>query len=182
MDTQKPPVIYVAQFLSDPEELFTTVRDQTKWDERMKARLTASFGVPYNYSGMSYPETPMPPEIVRVAAALSERLGFEPNNCLANYYKSGESNMGFHRDSIAELVEGTGVAIVSLGAVRTLCFRRVGSKKIVCGYPLVPGSLLYMPPEMQLDWNHGVPPEPEARGRISLTFRMLKPEFSENSK
>jgi alkylated DNA repair dioxygenase AlkB len=83
--------------------------------------------------------------------------------------------MGFHADSIVELVPGTGVAVVSLGAARTLRFRRIDDKSVLWDCPLPNGSLLYMPPEVQLAWKHGVPETPGAGPRISLTFRRLRP-------
>ena len=82
-------------------------------------------------------------------------------------------------DSV-ELEPGTGVAIVSLGAERILRFRRIDDKSITCDYLLPNGSLLYMPPEVQLEWKHGVPAQPETGSRISLTFRRLQPDLAED--
>jgi alkylated DNA repair dioxygenase AlkB len=82
--------------------------------------------------------------------------------------------MGFHAESIAELVPGTGVAVISLGAPRILRFRRFGDRSLCFDYLLSDGSLLYMPPEVQLGWKHGVPQQPGAEPRISLTFRCLQ--------
>lgn len=91
----KPQIEFWEHFVSDPDALFSALRDVTDWDERMRARWTASFGVPYNYSGMIYPEAPMPSSIQSLAASIDGRTGFLPNNCLANYYGSGDSTMGF---------------------------------------------------------------------------------------
>jgi alkylated DNA repair dioxygenase AlkB len=81
--------------------------------------------------------------------------------------------MGFHADSTAELAEGTGIAIVSLGARRSITFQYKRGAKEEFEYPLVSGSLLYMSPEMQQDWRHAIRKQPEAGGRISLTFRQI---------
>jgi alkylated DNA repair dioxygenase AlkB len=82
--------------------------------------------------------------------------------------------MGFHADSTEELVAGTGIAIVSLGAERDLSFRSQADKHILERYLLRSGSLLYMTPELQQSWKHGVLAQEGAEGRISLTFRCLK--------
>ena len=82
--------------------------------------------------------------------------------------------MGYHYDAIDELAPGTGVAIVSLGATRTLRFRLQDDREIEHPWPLPGGSLLYMPPELQHTWKHGVPRQPGAGPRISLTFRCLR--------
>ncbi len=169
-----PECLFEARFVKDADALLAAIRDGTEWDTRMRARLTANFGVPYNYSGMSYPEIPMPDCLAEVVAALTERIGFTPNNCLANYYPSGEATMGFHIDALEDLEPGTGVAIISLGAERVLRFRRIDDKAVTFDQPLPHGSLLYMPPEVQLEWKHGVPAQPETGPRVSLTFRRLR--------
>lgn len=177
----QPDVLFEAEFVAEADALFAGVRDGTEWDARMRARLTASFGQPYNYSGISYPTTAWPVALERVVDALERRLGFRPNNCLANYYPTGDATMGFHSDSVAELVPGTGVAIVSLGAERVLRFRNIADRLILRDYPLPSGSLLYMPAAVQAEWKHAVPAQPDCGPRISLTFRCLEsqPEGSE---
>jgi alkylated DNA repair dioxygenase AlkB len=166
-------LVYVDNFIPDPDGLLSRLLSETAWDERMRARKTASFGVPYNYSGMEYPTVPFPAEVTEVARRIEARLGVLPNNCLANYSPDGESTMGFHRDALDNLVPGTGVAVVSLGAARMLTFRKIGDKSTEHSVRLSGGSLLYMPPEVQNDWRHGVRAEPAAGPRISLTFRCV---------
>ena len=141
----------------------------------MRARRTASFGVPYCYSGITYPIAPVPEPVAALMDRLAERLGWRPNNCLANFYSDGTSTMGFHSDSTEELEPGTGVAIVSLGAEREITFR-AADKSFTVEYPLVSGSLLYMTAEVQAGWKHAILPQPGAGGRISLTFRQLRAE------
>ncbi|MBM3461921.1 MAG: alpha-ketoglutarate-dependent dioxygenase AlkB [Armatimonadetes bacterium] len=147
----------------------------TAWDLRMKARLTASFGLPYDYAGISYPEAPMSEPLREVCRLLRKRLGFEPNNCLVNYYPDGRSKMGFHSDDITELADDTGVAIVSLGASRPLRFRLLGDPTIRWELTQPPGSMLYMPQEVHRRWAHAIPRRKYAEPRISLTFRKLAP-------
>ncbi len=83
--------------------------------------------------------------------------------------------MGYHSGSAEELAPGTGVAIVSLGAERSITFRSIADSKEKYYYPLQSGSLLYMSQQIQDDWKHAVLKQPEAGGRISLTFRQLDP-------
>jgi alkylated DNA repair dioxygenase AlkB len=83
--------------------------------------------------------------------------------------------MGFHTDATDDLVPGTGIAVVSLGAERTITFRNQRDRQLLEHYPLKSGSLLYMSPEMQLEWKHGIlAAENAGGGRISLTFRCMK--------
>lgn len=173
MGGMTPPILLQAGFLADPAALFTHLRDTVAWDERMRARKTASFGVSYDYSQIDYPETPMLPSLEPVCRSIETVLGFHPNNCLLNYYLDGSSSMGFHSDSSEELAPGSGVAIVSLGAERPIVYRSKADKSREFSYPLAAGSLLYMSQEMQADWLHAIPKLEGCGERISLTFRHI---------
>ena len=162
-------------FLDAPESLYDALVYSILWDQRIRARLAISFGVPYNYSGIEWPENPYPESLVPLLGLVADAVGFRLNNCLAHYYPDGSSTMGYHFDATDELEPGTGIAIVSLGAERVLSFRNERDKRIVEGHRLLNGSLLFMCPEMQTTWKHGILTAPEvSEGRISLTFRRMR--------
>ncbi|MGE3635023.1 MAG: alpha-ketoglutarate-dependent dioxygenase AlkB, partial [Sandaracinaceae bacterium] len=144
-----------------------------RWDERIRARKTASFGEPYDYAGLDYARAGFPPELEAVRVKVAERIGLGFNNCLLNYYPDGRSRMGFHADAEAGIVPGTGVAIVSLGAQRNLRFRRTDRLDERLDYVLEPGSLVFMEPEVQRVWQHALPRSSARAPRVSLTFRVL---------
>ena len=158
-------------FIAAPGDLFAWLKTAIVWDERMKARKTASFGVSYDYSQISYDPVPMAPELIAICARIDTALGFRPNNCLLNYYPDGNSSMGFHSDSTDELAPGTGVAIVSVGSVRSIAFRNKLDRTVQFDYALENGSLLCMSQQIQQDWLHAIPKAAGAGERISLTFR-----------
>ena len=169
-----PPNIQLNHtFLPTPALLFNRLQQTVVWDERMKARKTASFGVAYNYSQITYPEAPMPAELSQVCQAIGAELGFVPNNCLLNYYSDGAASMGFHSDSATELAEGTGVAIVSLGGERSIVYRNKRDRSAEFSYALNSGSLLFMSNAVQEEWLHAIPKAENASERISLTFRQI---------
>jgi len=167
----KPEILIVDDFLKDHAELFAVLQEAVRWDESMAARKTASFGVPYNYSQMSYPAAPMHPALVPVVVSLQERLDVSFNNCLLNYYETGENRMGFHSDDTSDLVEGSGVAIISLGTQRDITYRKKDNKEIQVSFALKPGSLLYMDSILQTEWTHAIKKDKCAGTRISLTWR-----------
>jgi alkylated DNA repair dioxygenase AlkB len=168
------PKIYIeTSFVTHSEMLFVILRDKVEWDDRLRARKTASFGVSYDYSGITYPQIEMLAELQPICDRIYEKLHFYPNNCLLNYYLDGLSSMGFHSDSSEELSEGTGVAIVSLGVERTIVFRSKVDKSIEFSFNLRDGDLLFMPKSIQSEWLHGIPKAPGAGERISLTFRSI---------
>jgi alkylated DNA repair dioxygenase AlkB len=174
-----PEVSLATDFLSrqPASDLFDALVDQIPWDTRMKARKTACFGQTYDDSGVDYEVVPMHPLLVPLCAAVEQRLGFRPTNCLLNYYEDGRSTMGFHSDVTYNLAEGTGVAIVSLGAERDLTFRSKANVDVKVVFSLPHGSLLYMTQLTQDYWTHAVKKSDTDDARISLTFRhILSPE------
>jgi alkylated DNA repair dioxygenase AlkB len=168
-----PNIHIVKSFIAHPEILFTLLQDKVEWDERLRSRKTASFGVAYEYSGMTYPQVEMLAELLSICDRIYEEVSFYPNNCLINYYPDGSASMGFHSDSSEELSEGTGVAIVSLGAERTIVFRSKVDRSIEFSFNLRDGDLLFMPQQIQSEWLHGIPKSPGVGERISLTFRSI---------
>jgi alkylated DNA repair dioxygenase AlkB len=162
-------------FLADSVMLFDRLVTSIAWDERMSSRKAASFGVPYNYSGIFWPKAPFPECLLSILERVAQRLGHRPNNCLAHFYPDGTSTMGFHSDATKELEPDTGIAVVSLGAERAISFRHQRDKSQLEHYQLPSGSLLFMTAAMQADWKHAILATDTAQGgRISLTFRQMK--------
>jgi alkylated DNA repair dioxygenase AlkB len=165
----------VPNFLPKSLALYERLASSVAWDARIRTRKSMSFGLPYNYSGIEWPAAPFPDAIDSLRARVAEATGFEPNNCLANFYPDGKSTMGFHSDSTAELEPGTGIAVLSLGTERTITFRRIDDKTVSESHPLSSGALLWMCPEMQAEWRHAILADANATdGRISLTFRRMR--------
>jgi len=160
-------------FDTDHYALFKTLIDTISWDETIKSRKTASFGVPYNYSNMTYEVQPIPEVLAPVLSAVNAKIGYVSNNCLINYYHENESAMGFHEDNVEYLAAGTGVCILSLGNDRILRFRNTRNKDLKHDIELKAGSLFYMSQEIQQYWQHAILRTQSNGERISLTFRSI---------
>jgi alkylated DNA repair dioxygenase AlkB len=156
-------------------ELYAQLRDRIEWDDRISARKTACFGLPYNYSGLTYDLQPMHSLLVPICDRLKQTLGFMPNSCLINYYEDGRAKMGFHSDEIDNLEAGTQIIIISLGAERKLAFRSTTDYDRRLAYLLPHGSLMYMSLQTQKFWSHAIKRTKDLEGRISLTFRRITP-------
>ena len=167
-------VTYIDNFIENPIALFNFLKTTVKWDERMTARKTASFGKAYNYSQINYPYQAFLPELEAIIKKLKPVIGFEPNNCLINYYMDGKSKMGYHSDQTDILEAGTGIAIVSIGEQRELKFRNIENPDVFMSYELTAGSLVYMTQDIQKYWQHAIPKTDTENGRISLTFREIR--------
>jgi alkylated DNA repair dioxygenase AlkB len=164
---------YVAGFVAEPDDLFEVLRRETAWDTRMRARLTASFGVAYNYSQLTYPDAPFPPRLLALRERLEPLLGHPLTNCLANLYEDGTRTMGWHSDSEKEIRAGSSIAVLSLGAARPLEFRLKNTESAARSVLLEGGSLLVMAPSVQELWQHRLPRADGAGARLSLTFREI---------
>lgn len=166
--------LYIDNFIDNHDFLFDTIRDNSDWDRRMASRLTTSFGVSYDYSGISYPNISIPDYLTDIVNRINDTIGFTPNNCLINYYLDGRSKMGYHSDRTDILSPGTGVVIISLGSTRALRFRNILDRSVV-DFNLISGSLFYMTADVQDLWMHSIPKSDVDDGRMSLTFRSLNP-------
>lgn len=82
--------------------------------------------------------------------------------------------MGFHVGDVSQMVENTGVAVISLGATRHMTYRLIDDKSIQFSYSLVAGGLLYMDDNVQRLWQHAILTDETLLPRMSLTFRQLK--------
>jgi alkylated DNA repair dioxygenase AlkB len=174
-----PPldIRYFAGVLPDADADLAFLLAEVAWDNRMRARQTASFGVPYNYAGQHYDSVAMPQRITAIANRAAEHAGHPFNNCLANRYETGDNTMGFHQDSYDGLVPGSAIAIVSLGATRRLVFRSI-DRAHHGEIALEHGSLLLMTSTTQRFWTHAVPRARATGRRFSLTFRYFQAELA----
>lgn len=168
-----PNITLIQNFLKYPNDLLRYFKHHITWDQRLKARKTACFGIPYNYSGITYPKTPMHKKLVSLCEKIEQQIGFYPNNCLLNYYPDGNSSMGYHSDSSETLKLGTGVVIITLGAQRKILYKNKEDRSIIYEYALCSGDLLYMDNEIQKLWLHAIPKQEQVGERISLSFREI---------
>ncbi|MDB6136332.1 MAG: alkylated repair protein [Verrucomicrobiales bacterium] len=155
------------------DALFGALVSGIVWDERMKAWKKACFGQTYNDSGVDYAVVPMHPLLLPLCSAVEAHQGFQPTNCLINYYENGRCSMGFHSDAVHNLAAGTGVAIISLGSERSLTFRSKADPSLLVDYAMPHGSLFYMTRRTQEYWAHSVRKTDSDGARISLTFRRI---------
>jgi alkylated DNA repair dioxygenase AlkB len=115
-----------------------------------------------------------PIAIGKVRERLEVNAGHRFNYALVNRYRDGRDYTGWHADKMHMHTPGSSIAIVSLGAVRELRFRRVGERAACAAIPLDPGSLLMMHGETNTHYEHAVlADESIARPRTSLTFRFV---------
>ena len=134
----------------------------------------ADQGIQYRYSGVTHIGKGWPIWLMPLLNDLNTFSGFDCNGCLLNLYRNGEDRMGWHSDNEPEIDSNYGIASLSFGASRDICFKRIEdkSKEVV---QLSDGDLLLMHPSCQREWQHSIPPRRKINSmRINLTFRKFK--------
>ena len=164
---------YVPRFTEYHRLWFDRLAGMHCWDSRFKSRKTCTFGVSYNYRRGTRKVRRMPAFLETVCERIERTFGYRPNNCVANYYPSGEHYISLHSDQDMEMKARSGVTIVSLGSVRTMVLRNIENPRLKTYHPLQPGSAFFMADAIQAEWQHGIPKEAGAGARISLSFRAL---------
>lgn len=137
----------------------------------------AESGLRYRYSGSEHRGCGLPRPLVLLLARVNGVLGTAFDSILLTRYRDGEDRLGWHADREPELGADPELAVVSLGVPRTLAFRSSQASmapRRALRYRLESGSLLYMGPGTQSQWQHCVPAERCQGERISLSFRRLR--------
>lgn len=200
-----------------PEELadgiFDKLREEVQW-QRMShqggevPRLVAVQGqvaqdgsIPiYRHpSDESPPLLPFSPTVLAIKAETEKRLGHPLNHALIQFYRGGSDYISEHSDKTLDIVHGSFIANVSLGAERTMVFRtkRVDKdpsktenapadmKRQVQRAKLPHNSLCRLGLKSNEKWLHAIRQDKRAEreksaaelafngGRISLTFRHI---------
>jgi alkylated DNA repair dioxygenase AlkB len=176
-------------WLSAPaaDDLYQHLRAHTPWraeslrlfgKTQVLRRQVAWYGEgDYAYAGQCHRAVPMP----SVIAALCQRLNQEGqawlaaplNSVLLNFYPDGQSGMGWHSDDEKSLGEAPVIASLSLGAVRRFQFRHKQDRRTKYSLLLPAGSVLWMLPPLQRDFQHQLPKMAKAGARLNLTFRHI---------
>lgn len=178
---RKAPIIYIPEAF--PLLDMSEVRDVIPWEQRGAPRaesFMADRPIEYTYGRgagtrvytANYPYPRLVADIQHVIEGRFIRARFDM--CFANYYAGAREHLGWHQDDSPIINHTIGIAIVSLGATREIWFRKKGETEIA-KLALEHGSLLYMEPGMQSDFQHRIPKHSAECGpRLSLTFRALR--------
>ncbi|EXF73636.1 isochorismatase [Colletotrichum fioriniae PJ7] len=197
------------------EGIFEKVRDEVAW-QRMShqggevPRLVAvqgevaddgSIPVYRHPSDESPPLFPFTPTVQKIKAEVEKELGHPLNHVLIQFYRSGTDYISEHSDKTLDIVKGSYIANVSLGAERTMVFRtkrrdkdpsgtttpsgEASLQRQICRAKLPHNSLCRLGLATNGRWLHAIrqdkrmdrdktPPELAFDGgRISLTFRQI---------
>ena len=176
VDNQLGRITYTADVL--PRDVadawFLQMRDAVPWKTQRRRMYDRDVDVPrlMAYFRVSV-EDDHAPDVVRVAASkVIDATGVPFNSVGLNFYRDGRDSVAPHTD-LDDIVRGSPVALLSLGATRRMVIRAQAPPKRAWHVDLAGGSLLVMSYETQLHYTHAIPKIRDAVGpRISLAFRV----------
>ncbi|MBM7775146.1 alkylated DNA repair dioxygenase AlkB [Actinokineospora baliensis] len=159
-------------WLHGADGLFATLTDDVPWVAEQRQMYDSVVDVPrllaFYKEGAALPD-PLLDEARDALSAHYENRFVTAGLCL---YRDGRDSVAWHGDRIGRgSYEDTHVAIVSLGATRSLLLRpRAGGPSR--RFPLAHGDLLVMGGSCQRTWDHAIPKTTRPTGpRISVQFR-----------
>jgi alpha-ketoglutarate-dependent dioxygenase alkB family protein 2 len=140
-------------------------------------RMVCAFGddgLHYRYAGVDRTTHPWPPHLRAARDRIAAVCGHPFNYALVNLYQTGDDYIGWHADKVSDLVPGSSIASLSLGAVRPFQLRHKSSgatHEVMLAF----GSLLVMRGTCQQFYKHSLP---RRRGvtepRFNITFRHVR--------
>ncbi|KLP09528.1 related to isochorismatase family protein family [Fusarium fujikuroi] len=196
------------------EGIFDKLREEVQW-QRMShqggqvPRLVAvqgeigpdgSIPVYRHPSDESPPLLSFSPTVLAIKNETEKRLGHSLNHVLIQYYRDGNDYISEHSDKTLDIVKGSYIANVSLGAERIMTFRTkrrdkdssqedvtspTTSKRVIQRARLPHNSLCRLGLKSNMKWLHAIRQDKRPKkekstaelayegGRISLTFRQI---------
>lgn len=140
---------------------------------KRKVAWFADAGITYTYAGVKKIGLQWSEALLDIKQKVEGITGARYNSCLLNLYHEGEEGMGWHQDNEKEMVAGSSIASLSLGAVRNFAFKHTTSNERL-DIELANGSLLDMKGSIQQYWYHSLPKTKKVKQmRINLTFRLM---------
>ncbi|KAI2605697.1 uncharacterized protein GGS25DRAFT_352318 [Hypoxylon fragiforme] len=196
------------------DNIFEKIRDEVRWQRMMHQggevpRLVAVQGqieqdgtmpIYRHPSDESPPLLKFSPTILEVKEVVEKQLGHPLNHVLIQFYRDGNDYISEHSDKTLDIVKGSYIANVSLGAERTMTFRTkrqpkskasadanpsAGPKRQVERARLPHNSLCKVGLKTNMRWLHSIRQDKRLDrektseelaydgGRISLTFRQI---------
>jgi len=154
---------------------FAELRERVPWKAQRRRMYDRDVDVPrlVAHFWLAPEEGGVPDAIRAVARKVMAITGAPYTSVGLNLYRDGRDSVAAHNNGLDEIVDGSPIALLSLGAIRRMTIRTKKPPRRVMHIDLAAGSLLVMSYETQLHYTHGIPKTRELVGpRISLAFRV----------
>ncbi|MBB5789965.1 alpha-ketoglutarate-dependent dioxygenase AlkB [Jiangella mangrovi] len=159
------------------DQLFTGLVESVPWRAERRAMYDRVVDVPrlvrFYGDGEPLPDSLLTEARQELSRHYAHELGEPFTTAGMCFYRDGRDSVAWHGDTIGRSsTEDTMVAIVSLGAPRSLLLRQRGGGSATLRFAVGHGDLLVMGGSCQRTWEHAVPKTAKPVGpRISVQFR-----------
>lgn len=142
------------------------------WHDQRREMYGRIVDVPRRTAHFALGAADAPPCLMQAASIAAAQTGAAFNSVGLNLYRDGSDSVAPHNDHMEEIVPGSSIALLSLGATRRMIIRSKQTPRRNFPIDLEAGSLLVMSYASQKYYDHGVPKTRAETGpRISLAFR-----------
>ena len=172
----QPELIFYPSF-----DLYSFVNSMNFDRKFASGRLTKLFGdLSYTYAKIThYPDSFETniyiQELMRFVELHYSNLHL--NSCLINYYPDSDSYIPDHSDDESSIADNSYILTISLGAHRTMHFKRKCDSSTLATATLTNGSVLIFSKNSQQYFTHGIPSSTSTVAgyipRLSATFRSM---------
>ena len=166
---------------------YTEIENSFNFDSKFSSgREACYFGqYDYRYGGRAHKARPfedneMLTRISNQVRSLCPNVDF--NSVLIHMYCSGDDHIAPHSDNEPNIDCDSSIITVSFGDTRTMKFRKKSPPFTNTDITLSQGEIMIMTRESQDKFDHQICKEPNRTGRISFTYRLLKPSPPRSSK
>jgi len=179
--------LYYEKIIADEqiEPLYNALLNNIQWENervvmfgkeiitKRKVALYSDPSIAYRYASKTKIGLPWIDTLIEIKNITESVTKESYNACLLNLYHNGEESMGWHSDNEKEIITGSSIASLSLGANRKFSFKHKETKETI-SIELENGSLLEMKGTIQSRWWHALPKSKKVTdARINLTFRQM---------
>jgi alkylated DNA repair dioxygenase AlkB len=155
---------------------FAALLEGVDWHTASRMMYERMVDVPRLYSHYAIDDPALPKVLGAALEMVAAQVPAPFNSIGLNFYRDEHDSVAPHNDKLDELVPHQPIALLSLGATRSMVIRRKTPPHLKTELELEAGSLLVMGWNAQLHYDHGIPKLRRSTGpRISVAFR-VKPQ------
>lgn len=155
------------------KQWFLWLQANIDWQEGRRLMYEREVAVPRLRAHFAVADTRLPVTLHDALLAVTRVVDAPFNSIGLNLYRDQHDSVAPHNDTLDDLQQGQPIALLSLGATRSLTIRAKLPPRRVLRVDMESGSVLSMSWDSQLHFDHGIAKERTPCGpRISLAFRV----------
>ena len=168
---------YASRFLDEDRARawMETLSAEVPWQGGRRLMYEREVDVPRLWARFSADAPELPAALTEALGLVRDYVRVPFDSIGLNLYRDHRDSVAPHNDRLEDLLKGHPIALLSLGATRTMVIRQKKPPLRQLRIELEAGSLLLMSWETQLHYDHGIPKQrAPSDPRISIAFRVRR--------